>query len=118
MLLPLPPNLLLCNCFKYIISCFVHKYENLTAFQALIWIDLFHSSLQKDLGPDVCQAIWNAAGSNLKVPLELKVDITSGTNKVFTPEPAGQTKIDSSPVFTKFEGNSGPYQNNNLRELR
>ena len=67
---------------------------------------LFHSKTALILGPNVCQTIWNAAGSNLKVPLELKVDLTGGTNQVFTPEPAGTTKIDSSPVFQKFKGNS------------
>ncbi|XP_015752762.1 PREDICTED: poly(U)-specific endoribonuclease-like [Acropora digitifera] len=57
---------------------------------------------QKDLGPKVCQEIWTAAGDNLKVALELKVDLTNGTSQVFTLEPAGAEKIDSSPVFQSF----------------
>jgi len=57
----------------------------------------------KELDPKICQEIWTAAGSNLKVPLELRVDLTGGTNQVFTPEPAGTTKIASSQVFSKFE---------------
>lgn len=56
----------------------------------------------KDLDPKVCQDIWTAAGNNLKVPLELKVDLTDGTSQVFTLEPAGAEKIDSSPVFQSF----------------
>ena len=113
-------------CHHYLTYCsiivlnikLVALFINKKIFSALFWIDLFHSSLQKDLGPDVCQAIWNAAGSNLKVPLELKVDLTIGTKNVFTPEPAGKIKIASSQVFTTFKGNSGPCQHNNLRELR
>ena len=69
------------------------------------------------LGPNVCQTIWNALESNLKVPLELKVDLTGGTNQVFTPEPAGTSKIDSSPVFQRFKGNTILYHNNH-REPR
>lgn len=84
---------------------------------SLFWAVLFHSLAAatpppKDLGKDVCQGIWNAAGSNLKVPLELKVDLSGGTIPVFTPEPAGRTKIDSSQVFTTFKGNSLPYHGN------
>lgn len=57
---------------------------------------------QKDLGPKVCQEIWTAAGDNLKVALELKVDSTNGTSQVFTLEPAGAKKVNSSPVFRSF----------------
>ena len=77
---------------------------------------LFHSFTAKDLGVKVCQDLWNAAGSNLKGPVELKVDLTGSTTPVFTPEPAGKTKIDSSPVFQKFKGNSRSYHSNH-REL-
>lgn len=75
----------------------------------MFWFVLFHSITAviptKDLGPTVCQEIWIAAGNNLKVPLELKVDLTNGTSQVFTPEPAGTTKLNSSPVFQRFKGN-------------
>lgn len=63
------------------------------------------SSVAKDLG-NACQNIWNAAGNNLKVPLELKVD-TVGKNPLFKLEPAGQTKVDSE-VFTTFASKSLP----------
>jgi len=63
------------------------------------------------LHPTICQDIWTAAGNNLEVPLELRVDLTGGTNQVFTPEPAGNIKL-ASAVFSTFEGNSGPYHNN------
>lgn len=83
---------------------------------------LFRESItDKDLGPNVCQAIWNAAGSNLKVPLELKVDLTGGATPVFTPEAAGKKKIDSSTVFKSFkdvvQSNTKPNQDAFLNEI-
>ncbi|XP_020611257.1 uncharacterized protein LOC110049773 [Orbicella faveolata] len=48
----------------------------------------------KDLG-DACQNIWNAAaGSNLRVPSELTVDL-AGKNPLFTVEGNGVPKINS-----------------------
>lgn len=57
----------------------------------------------KDLG-DACQNIWNAAaGSNLRVPSELTVDL-AGKNPLFTVEGNGVPKINSLE-FIRFRGN-------------
>lgn len=67
----------------------------------MLWL-FCSSAAQYDLGA-VCQNMWDKAGNNLKVPLELKVD-TAGKNPLFKLETAGQNKIDLSDVFKKFEG--------------
>lgn len=101
--------------FYKLATFFKKKIINSYFLSAMFGIVLFYSitsvSSPKVLGPNICQGIWTAAGNNLKVPLELRVDLTGGTNQVFTPEPAGNTKI-ASEVFSTFKGNSGPYHNN------
>lgn len=88
--------------FYKLATFFKKKIINSYFLSAMFWIVLFYSitavSSPKVLGPNICQGIWTAAGNNLKVPLELRVDLTGGTNQVFTPEPAGNTKI-ASEVF-------------------
>lgn len=60
---------------------------------------------KKDL-ENVCQEIWNAAGNNLNIPTELKVNLDeTNTQPLFKVELAGQAKLDSE-VFTTFAGNS------------
>ena len=57
-----------------------------------------------DLG-DACQKMWDkAAGNNLNVPDEVKIDIV-GKNPLIKLEPAAKTKVDASDVFKTFKGN-------------
>jgi len=56
---------------------------------------------KKDL-ENVCQEIWNAAGNNLNIPTELKVNLDETyTQPLFKVELAGQAKLESK-VFTTF----------------
>lgn len=64
---------------------------------------------KKDLGI-VCENMWKAAGNNLKIPTELKINLDKlDSEPLFKVEPAGQTKI-GSEVFTTFAGNSFPLE--------
>ena len=57
-----------------------------------------------DLGKSVCQDMWNRAGNNLKIPLELGVASTGTSVPLFqVKKPEGTTKI-GQPVFVKFDG--------------
>lgn len=62
------------------------------------------SAAQPDLG-SVCQDMWDKAASNLKVPLELEVNVNPTVqNPLLKLTQTGQAKIASSIVFRTFAG--------------
>lgn len=64
---------------------------------------------KKDLGT-VCEKMWKAAGDNLKIPTELKVNLDKlDSEPLFKVEPTAKNKI-GSKVFTTFAGNSFPFE--------